>query len=176
MQVNESRNQEERTILILLPYLKKLCYGKWLNLEPEDRLSEAALFTLCATRSLPLTSGHFIPDLNAAIFPHMKELNRKTPSRFYAQHYSLDRQRATSNGDSWGLRDVLTGSELDDSVIMIRSYLRSLPCWKRELLLDLAEGLSKSAAARKHQMSVYMLDKTVKQLWEDYQSAKWTEK
>lgn len=124
--------QEERAMLLLMPHLKALCHRKWSNLEPEDRLSEAVLFTLCAIRSLPINSGHFIPDLNATLLPHMDKQNRKAPSRFYGCDQSLDCQMATSNGDdSWNLYAILTGSEIDESSIMVHSFLNSLPDWKK---------------------------------------------
>ena len=178
MKVNVMYDLEEQAILLLMPYLKKLCHGRWPNLEPEDRLSEAVLFTLCAIRSLPVNSGHFIPDLNKTLFPYMDEQNCKAPSRFYGRDRSLDCQIDTNNGDSgWNLYAVLTGSEIDDSSVMVRSFFRTLPGWQKNLLLDLEEkGLSRSAAAHKYQMSVYTLKKTLRQLWADYQSGNWKDK
>lgn len=124
--------KEEQAILLLMPHLKNLCHRKWPNLEPEDRLSEAVLFTLCAIRSLPTNSGHFISDLNATLLPHMDKQNRNTLSRFYGRDQSLDCQMATSNGDdSWTLYATLTGSEIDESSIMLDSFMDSLPHWQK---------------------------------------------
>lgn len=170
--------QEEQAMLLLMPHLKNFCHRKWSNLEPEDRLSEAALFTLCAIRSLPINSGHFIPDLNATLSLHMDEQNRKNPSRFYGYEQSLDCQMATNNGDdSWNLYAILTGSEIDESSIIVHSFLSSLPDWQKNVLYDLMDkGLSRSAAALKYGMTVYKLEKILMKLWADYQSENWSDK
>lgn len=173
-----SDEPEEQAMLLLMTHLKNLCHRRWSNLEPEDRLSEVVLFTLCAIRSLSINSGHFIPDLNATLSLYMDEQNRKTPSRFYGCDQSLDGQMATSNGDdSWNLYAILSGSEIDESSIMVHSFLNSLPDWQKNLLRDLQEqGLPKSAAALKYGMSVYTLDKILMKLWADYQSGNWSDK
>ena len=173
-----SDEPEEQAMLLLMPHLKNFCHRRWSNLEPEDRLSEAVLFTLCAIRSLPINSGHFISDLNATLLLYMDKQNRKTPSRFYGCDQSLGCQIATSNDDdSWNHYAILTGSEIDESSIMLDSFMDSLPHWQKNLLRDLIdEGLSRSAAALKYGMSVYKLEKILMNLWADYQSGNWSDK
>ena len=116
--------------------------------------------------------------LNATLSLYMDEQNRRTPSRFYGCDQSLDRQMTTSNGDdSWNLYAMLSGSEIDESSMMIHSFLSALPSWQENLLRDLMEqGLPKSAAALKYGISVYKLEKILMKLWADYQSGKWNDK
>lgn len=178
MKADAIYGQETQAILLLMPYLTKLCQGRWQNLEPEDRLSEAVLFTVCAIRSLPINSGHFITDLNARLVPHMDEQNRQAPSRFYGRDRSLDYQISANNCDSsWNLYAILAHPETGYSAVVMRSFLKSLPDWQKNLLCDLQEqGLPKSAAALKYGMSVYKLEKILMKLWADYQSGNWSDK
>ena len=76
-------NIEGEIFELALSHIEKICCGKWLNLEPDDRASEASYFFICALRSLHLDSGYFTVDYKTALIPYMDELNRKTPSRYY---------------------------------------------------------------------------------------------
>ena len=76
MKMLQQENTEEIALRLAMPHIRKICHGKWLNLEPEDRVSEAAYFFVCAFRSIPLGTGNFIPDYEDALVPYMNEHNR----------------------------------------------------------------------------------------------------
>ena len=46
---------EDRIVLAALPVIRALCQRRWLNLEYEDRVSEALLLFVEDLRSKPLT-------------------------------------------------------------------------------------------------------------------------
>jgi hypothetical protein len=81
---------ENDVILFYRPHIKQICQGRWPNLEPKDRESEATLYFICALRSFPLNCGHFWEDYCDALIPYMDQLNRIAPSRYFSKECSLD--------------------------------------------------------------------------------------
>ena len=158
-----------------MPHIKRISYRKWTNLESDDRVSEANLFFLAAYRSLPIGSGRFMTDYEAALIPHMKELNKKTPSRFYGRSISFDANRRNKSGNgTWSLMDRHVGSKFDVTALSVASFINSLPARDREIIIDLRDrGLSRTAVARNNSISCYMLNKILAKMGSDYLQGKW---
>ncbi len=169
--------KEEEKLILLMPYIKKLCNSRWLNFEPEVREAEALLFCICALRSLPVNSGHFLDDLRDTLVPYMDEKNRMAPPRYYGHDCSLDSAIVTNNGKKdWTRYDILHGPELDESRMTVESFITSLPVMQREIIYDLMfGGLSKAAVARKYDLLIYALEKTLLQIGRKYLKGTWQE-
>lgn len=167
---------ESRMVELALPHIKKLCYRKWMNLEWEDRLAEASYFFICATRSFPIDSGHFMKDYSAALIPYMDLLNRKAPPRFYKCEASLDQRMAARNGDStWSLYEILEDPNLDGSVVFTAAFLRSLPKQQQSILRDWMDGYTKAEIARKYGLLMAELIKLLLQIGQKYKEEFWLE-
>ena len=170
-------NAEAKMLDLAMPHIRKICHGKWSNLEPEDRVAEAAYFFVCAFRSIPIGTGHFMSDYEKALTPYMDEHNRKAPPRYYCRNRSLDKLMPTKNSDdTWSLYDILPGTELDETSFHVTSFLKSLPDKEQAIVNDLMiEGLSKASVARKHKLSGSELAKILNILSYNYQQSHWSE-
>ena len=170
-------NAEETMLDLAMPYIKKICRGKWLNLEPEDRIAEAAYFFVCSFRSLPIGTGHFMSDYEKALIPYMDEHNRKAPPRYYGCNQSLDALKFATNGNgTWSLYDILTATEIDETALCVESFLKSLPAKERAIVYDLMiDELPQSTVAHKNKLSDIELSKILNLISFDYQQSHWSE-
>lgn len=169
-------SSESRMVELALPHIKKLCYRKWMNLEWEDRVAEASCFFICATRSLPIDSGYFMKDYSTLLPSHMDLLNREAPSRFYKREVSLDHKMVTRNGESaCSLYEVLEDHNLDESVIFVEAFLKSLPKQQESIARDLMNGYTKAEIARKYGLLMAELIKLLLQIGQKYKEELWLE-
>lgn len=151
---------ENDVILFYMPRIKQFCHGRWPNLEPEDRESEAVFYFICALRSFPLNCGHFWEDYCNALVSYMDHLNRITPSRYFRKEYSLDCTIKTNNCEGEiTLFDILEGPGLDESSLSVESFIKALSSEDSAIIHDLIEEIPLAAVAQKHNLSVYSLRK-----------------
>ena len=170
----EFENAEEKLLIMAMPHIKKLCYGKWKNLEPEDRVSEALLFFVCAYRSLPINTGHFMSDYVTALTPYMNERNSETPSRYYGRAPSLDQKHDDSR---WSLYEVFQGSVIDETVLPVASFLGSLPARSQSIIDDLMdEDLSREEIAQKYGLPAYAFNGLLETILDDYIQSNWIDR
>ena len=157
--------EEEQALRMAENYIRSLCNRNWTNIELEDRIAEASFFFLCAYRSLPINSGHFLAQYKEALAPYMKKLNASSPYRY--RHSSLDARTPTRTG-SWSLYDQLADSS-DESALTVQEFLGSMDELHRSMILDLMEaGMSRKDVAAKYGLSIYCLNKQLKDLGEQY--------
>lgn len=174
--MNNSESENE-ILKAALPYIRKICCAKWCNIEPEDRVSEASLFFLCALRSLPLNTGYFLKDFEAALKPYMDDLNRKSNSRYYPGTCSLDKNiRDKNNQSSISPYTLIKGGGLDNTRLEVHSFLHSLPIQERCLIYDLMySDLSRAEAAEKYGLSVTEMDEILLLFGKTFIDGKWKE-
>ena len=88
----------------------------------------------------------------------MDQLNRVTPSRYFAKVYSLDCPINTRNPDSKiTLFDILEGPYLDDSSFFVDSFIETLSLRDNDIIRDLMEKVPRALVARKHNLSLNSL-------------------
>ena len=169
---------ENEIVGLAMPHIKKLCYGKWFNLELEDRIIEAAYFFICALRNLPIDSGHFMSDYEDALVPYMNEQNRKEPSRYHRCDRSLDDPGNTNNTDKkWTLYDILSGPDIDQTAVDVDSFLNSLPIWQKNILQDrMIYGYTETQVAHKYGFPNNKLKKVLLKIGDIYQQGQWSKK
>ena len=56
---------EARIMEAAIPFIQKLCLGKWYNMEYQDRVSEACRIFLEDLRTMPLSTGSFLEEYRA---------------------------------------------------------------------------------------------------------------
>lgn len=150
---------ENDVLILYLPRIKQMCYGRWTNLEPEDRQAEAALFFLYMLRRPYLNCRYFWKEYCDALVPHMDHLNRIAPSRYFKE-CSLDCPINTKDFQGkLTLLDVLGRIDSDESLLYVKEFIKTLNQEDEAIVHDLEEGLSRASVARKHQISVYALKK-----------------
>ena len=162
---------EDRIVSAALPIIMILCQGRWLNLEYEDRVSEAMLLFIEDLRSKPLTSGHFFKDYRLHLPERMNKLNRKTPSLRFGR-FSLDAPRAgTEDGvNGYG---VLHSHLSDFSKLSVVEFISSLTGGERKIVLLLMSGYGKRETSRALNMSAYQLEKAlsdIRRCYKDWSS------
>ena len=156
---------ENDIIVAYMPHIKHICQGKWPNLEPEDRESEAVLFFIYALRSLPLDSGNFWEDYCEALVLYMDSLNRRAPSRYYKKEYSLDCPILTHNDKSpMTLLDILESSSQDETTLLVESFMETLELEDKDILHDLMDKVPYAFVARRHHLTVYSLKKRLEKI------------
>ena len=156
---------ENDIIAAYMPHIKHICQGKWLNLEPEDRESEAVFFFMCALRSFSLDSGNFWKDYCEALSPYMDGLNRCAPSHYYKKKYSLDCPILTHNDKSpMTLLDILEGPGLDETTLFVESFMETLVPEDKDILHDLMDKASYAFVARDHHLTAYSLKKRLEKI------------
>ncbi len=158
---------EEAVLLRAKPFLQKLCYRHWCNLEPEDRFAEAQLIFWLSMRKFPTDSGHFLQDFQVVVTPYMDELNRKTPSLRYG--YSLDANIPTGTGSkNWNSYCYLTARDDRDSYLYVKFFIASLPEHEREVLLDLLGGMPRNELAFAYGLDNFRLDELLERIGNQY--------
>lgn len=170
---NAGNSLEEKIFLAAEPKIRKTCSGRWLNMEPEDRVAEASFFFIRALRSLPHSTGHFMSDYIDLLIPYMDKKNREYPSH-YRKIFSLDAPLPSSNDSGeWNRYDTNVAPCTDESVEDVKLFLQSLPDWQQMIMHDiLYNGLSKSKTAKKHGITLYALTKILLQIGCNYQAEK----
>ena len=151
---------EDRIVSAALPVIRFLCLGKWLNLEYEDRVSEALLFFVVMLRSVPLTTGHFFKDYWNHFSEYMDRLNRKTPSLRFG-HFSLDAPIAGAEEDSVNGYGIVHSHLSDFSRLSVAEFISSLADDERLIVSLQMSGYSKQETSRELNMSVYRLEKVL---------------
>lgn len=160
---------ENDVISVYMPRIKQFCRGKWPNLEPEDRESEAALYFVCALRSFPIACGHFWEDYCNALIPYMDRLNRIAPSRYFKKEDSLDRPINVDHTESeMTLFDILEGSSLDESSLSVESFMKTLSTEDQDIIRNLMKKVPRASVARKHHLSAYALKKRLDEIGKSY--------
>ncbi len=157
---------EDRIVSAALPVIRFLCLGKWLNLEYEDRVSEALLFFIVMLRSMPLTTGHFFKDCWDRVSEYMDRLNRKTPSLRFG-HFSLDAPVPGTDGRANGY-GVLRSHLSDFSRLSVAEFISSLADDERLIVSLQMSGYSKQETSRELNMSVYRLEKILRDIRSHY--------
>lgn len=158
---------EDRIIAAAIPIIRRLCQGRWLNLEFEDRYAEALLYFVEMLRSMPLTTGHFFKDYLDRVSAYLDKLNRKTPSMRFG-HFSLDAPIAGSEGDEIDGYCVLPSCISDFSKPLADAFISSLPDDERRIVCLRMSGCSKQEAARELNMSAYRLEKALDSIQRRY--------
>lgn len=158
---------EDRIVSTALPVIRFLCLGKWLNLEYEDRVSEALLFLILMLRSMPLTTGHFFKDYWDHFSEYMDRLNRKTPSLRFG-HFSLDAIIAGTKDDGINGYGILRSRLSDFSKLSVVEFLSSLTDDERKIVLLRMSGYGKREASRVLDVSVYQLEKALSDIRRHY--------
>lgn len=160
---------EEKALTLIMPFLEEVCQRRWINLEYEDRLAEACLVFIYAFRTIPIYTGNFLTDFIHVLIPHMNEVNRNAPSKYYGD-YSLDDALHTENDSKNYCRYAfLKSPAYDESSLYVNSFLEKLPQEERNLIYEVySMGLPKAEIARKHGISVYQLRSILKQIGKEY--------
>ncbi len=161
-------DREEQLLIASDRYLRKLCYGHWCALEPEDRLEEVKIAFLCAYRSFPTNTGHFLDDFETALTPYMKELNRRTRLQRFARLSLETPLRTKKDAADCTLVRFCRASQYDESGFYVRQFLSSLSPWQQSILRALLDGTSKAAIARQHCLSYYQLNCILRGIGERY--------
>lgn len=151
---------EDRIVLAAIPVIKAICRGKWLNLEPEDRVSEALLLFVEDLRSIPLTSGHFFKDYRAHLPERMDKLNRETPSLRFGRS-SLDAIITGIKNDGVNGYGILHSHLSDFSRPSVDEFISSLTDDESKIVLLRMSGFGKLETSRVLNMSVYRLEKVL---------------
>lgn len=160
---------ENDVISVYMPRIKRFCRGKWPNLEPEDRESEATLYFVCALRSFPIGCGHFWEDYCNALIPYMNHLNRIAPPRYFKKEHSLDHPISMDHAKSaMTLLDILKGPDLDESSLSVESFIETLSSEDQEIIRDLMKKVPRTLVARKHHLSIYALKKRLDEIGKLY--------
>ena len=68
---------EARIMEAAIPFIQKLCLGKWYNLEYQDRVSEACRIFLEDLRTMPLSTGSFLEEYRADLDEKMRRILRR---------------------------------------------------------------------------------------------------
>lgn len=151
---------ENDVMLRYMPRVKQICRGRWLNLEAEDRESEAAFFFVCALRSFPLSCGHFWEDYCNALIFYMDQLNKVALPRYFRKEYSFDSTIKTNNLDGEiTLFDILEEPGLDESSLSVKSFIKALSPEDSAIIHELIEEVPLATVAQKHNLSSYSLKK-----------------
>ena len=158
--ISAGETAEDRIVLAALPVIRLLCLGKWLNLEYEDRVSEALLFLIVMLRSMPLTTGHFFKDYWGRFSEYMDRLNRKTPSLRFS-HFSLDATIAGAEEGRVNGYGIVRSHLSDFSRLSVAEFLSSLDDDERLIVSLQMSGYSKQETSRVLNMTVYRLDKVL---------------
>lgn len=139
---------EEEAIALFRKHIEHYCIGRWINIEPEDRLSEAMLTFCQALRTFPLDKGRFWPSYIRMLHGSLDELNRATPSPYFGRHLSLDKQyHVGQDGALATMLDFLPGPADDDTLLGVASFLRALTGQQRLVLNLLYKGVGKKQIA-----------------------------
>ena len=133
---------EARIMEAAIPFIQKLCLGKWYNLEYQDRVSEACRIFLEDLRTMPLSTGSFLEEYRADLDEKMRRINRSTPSIRYG--CSLDSLFSRKTGEFFDGYRFISSPMTDLSVVVVKEFLRSLPVQEREIVEFILEGYSKS--------------------------------
>ena len=137
---------EDRIVLAALPVIRALCQRRWLNLEYEDRVSEALLLFVEDLRSKPLTSGHFFKDYRG----HLPERMDK-----------LDAIIVGTKDDGVNGYGILRSHLSDFSKLSVAEFISSLTDDERKIVLLRMSGYGKQETSRALDMSVYQLEKAL---------------
>ena len=151
---------EDRIVLAALPVIRALCQRRWLNLEYEDRVSEALLLFVEDLRSKPLTSGHFFKDYRGHLPERMDKLNRETPSLRFSR-FSLDAIIVGTKDDGVNGYGILRSHLSDFSKLSVAEFISSLTDDERKIVLLRMSGYGKQETSRALDMSVYQLEKAL---------------
>ena len=159
---------ENDVLTFYLPRIKQVCYGRWVNLEPEDRHAEAALFFLYVLRRPYLNYKYFWKEYCDALVPHMNHLNRTAPSR-YSKQCSLYRPVSTNYfQEKLILLDVLGRIDSDESLLYVKAFINTLQQEDRTIVCELIAGWSRASVARTHRLSAYALKMRLNKIYESY--------
>ena len=108
-----------------IPWIRKLCFRRWYNLEYQDRVSEACLIFIENLRTMPLNTGHFLEEFRADLEVKMEEINRRTLSiRFGC--CSLDAAFSPKTGKTFEGYRLIPSMSTDFTKIEVEEFLRSL--------------------------------------------------
>ena len=133
---------EARIMEAAIPFIQKLCLGKWYNLEYQDRVSEACRIFLEDLRTMPLSTGSFLEEYRADLDEKMRRINRSTPSIRYG--CSLDGLFSRKTGEFFDGYRFISSPMTDLSIVVVKEFLRSLPARDREIVVLILEGYRKS--------------------------------
>ena len=147
---------EARIMEAAIPSIRRLCLGKWNNLEYQDRVSEACQIFLEDLRTMPLNTGRFLEEFRADLEVKMSELNRRTPSPRF-DHCSLDAVFSNKTSETFE-GYCLVPSTADLSKPEVDEFLQSLPPRARNILTLRMKGHEPSEMAEMFGVSISQID------------------
>lgn len=142
-------SNEKEVLMLFFPHIEEYCKCRWMNIEPEDRISEACVQFCNAFRQFPLGSGHFWHDYIKFLTPYMDDLNRRTPSLRFERNLSLDRPYCGFNSQNTvTLLDYLPDRTTDETALYVDAFKKSLSQQSREIIDALEQGIARTVVAR----------------------------
>ncbi len=164
---NFAETAEARIMEAAIPSIRRLCLGKWDNLEYQDRVSEACRIFLEDLRTMPLNTGHFLEEFRADLEVKMGELNRRTPS-FRFDHYSLDAAFSNKTGETFDGYCLIPSTPTDLTRSEVDEFLLSLSPLARRILTLSMRGHEPSEMAEGFGISISQIDQEMEEIRQLY--------
>lgn len=172
----QTESCEEAALTWFTPQIGMYCAGRWQNIEPEDRFSEASSIFIQALRIFPWVGGVFWQNYLSILCPYMDDLNRATHSLRYPREVSLDKPYTTNHGETGVcLHNFVQGRGINHESMELRSFLNSLLADERRIVADLASGRPKHAVAAENGLTIHKLNRFLEGLEKRYHDADWIE-